>query len=242
MEALSTRYKDKNFVLWDCDAAPTALYDILDLIGLLDLATSVARPEWDPARMRPGIAVVSEQHSNVNAGIVYVMEDPDAKNQTSTVEEWLTDTEKERLAMVNTNTDEGLGTLWDQETNSPVDLNIGDFRSRLQDRQQKARQAAGDPHFFGKYARNGTDYAHVWAMFGLVINQLAHDTVDRVQVKKAYTAHLPDDMNLITGLGKWAGPFYEQGILKLLDAYETKGAYYGRLPGEFAFMHNTLSQ
>ena len=81
MEALSTRYKDKNFVLWDCDAAPAALYDILDLMGLLDLATSVAHPEWDPARMRPGIAVVSEQHSNVNAGIVYVMGGPDAKNR-----------------------------------------------------------------------------------------------------------------------------------------------------------------
>jgi hypothetical protein len=144
--------------------------------------------------------------------------------------------------MVNSNTDEGLGTLWDPETNVPVDLNIDDFHSRLQDWQQKARQAAGDPHFFGKYARNGTDYTHVWAMFGLVINQLAHGAVNGVQVKKAYTAHLPEDMNLITGLGKWAGPFYEQGILKLLDAYETEGAYYGRLPGEFAFMHNTLSQ
>ncbi len=76
LEALSTRYKDKNFVLWDCDAAPTALYDILDLMDLLDLATSVAHPEWDPGRMRPGIAVVSEQYSNVNAGIVYFMGDP----------------------------------------------------------------------------------------------------------------------------------------------------------------------
>ena len=133
VEALSTRYKDKNFVLWDCDAAPTALYDILDLIDLLDLATAVAHPEWDPAKSRPGIAVVAEQSSNVNAGIVYVMGDPDAQKQTSTVEDWLADIEKERLAMVNSNTDEGLGTLWDPETNVPVDLNIDDFHSRLQD-------------------------------------------------------------------------------------------------------------
>jgi hypothetical protein len=70
LEALATRYKGKNFVLWDCDAAPTALYDILDLIDLLDLATTVAHPEWEPTRMRPGIAVVSERYSNVNAGIV----------------------------------------------------------------------------------------------------------------------------------------------------------------------------
>ena len=72
MEALSTRYKDKNFVLWDCDAAPTALYDILDLMDLLDLTAAVAHPEWDPGRMKPGIAVVSEQASNSNAGIVYL--------------------------------------------------------------------------------------------------------------------------------------------------------------------------
>jgi hypothetical protein len=48
LEALATRYKGKNFVLWDCDAAPTALYDILDLIALLDLTTTVAHPEWNP--------------------------------------------------------------------------------------------------------------------------------------------------------------------------------------------------
>jgi hypothetical protein len=231
LEALSTRYKDKNFVLWDCDAAPTALYDILDLIDLLDLATAVAHPEWEPTRMRPGIAVVSERYSNVNAGIVYVMGDPNAPKQTGSVKDWLTIIDKERLAMVNSNSGDGIGTLWNRVTNAPVDLNIDEVHSKLQDWQQKARQAAGDPHFFGKYARNGADYTHIWAMFGLVINKLAHGTVSGAQVKKAYIAHLPEGMNLITGLGKWAGPFYEQGILKLLDAYETEGAYYGRLPG-----------
>ncbi|CAE8635137.1 unnamed protein product [Polarella glacialis] len=143
--------------------------------------------------------------------------------------------------MVNSNSDDAIGTLWDQETNTPGDLDIEAVHSKVQDWQQKARQAGGDPHFFGKYARNGADYMHIWAMYGLILNKLAHGTVNGVQVKKVYTAHLLEDMNLITGLGKWAGPFYEQGILSLLDAYETEGAYYGRLPGEFGFMHNILS-
>ena len=172
-------------MLWDCDAAPTALYDILDLIDLLDLATTVAHPEWEPARMRPGIAVVSERYSNVNAGIVYVMGDPNASKQTGSVNDWLTVIDKERLAMVNSNSDDAIGTLWDQETNALVDLDIDEVHSKLQDWQQKARQAAGDPHFFGKYARNGADYTHIWAMFGLVINKLAHGTISGAQVKKA---------------------------------------------------------
>ena len=181
--------------------------------------------------MRPGIAVISEQHSNVNAGIVYVVGDPKASRQTCSVGVWLQLIEEERLAMVNSNLDDAIGTLWDQETNTPGELDIQAVHSKVQDWQQKARQAGGDPHFFGKYARNGADYMHIWAMFGLIINKLAHGTVNGVQVKKVYTAHLLEDMNLITGLGKWAGPFYEQGILSLLDAYETEGAYYGRLPG-----------
>jgi hypothetical protein len=44
LEALSTRYREKSFVLWDCDAAPTALYDILDLIDMVDVTTSIAYP------------------------------------------------------------------------------------------------------------------------------------------------------------------------------------------------------
>ena len=76
---------------------------------------------------------MSEQYSNVNAGIVYVMGDPNAQKQTGNVKDWLTDIEKERLAMVNSKSDEGFGTLWNLETNVPVDLNIDEFHSRLQD-------------------------------------------------------------------------------------------------------------
>ena len=59
--------------------------------------------------MKPGIAVVSEQFSNVNTGIVYLMGDSEAKKPIGTVEEWLTDIEEERLAMVNTTPDEDSG-------------------------------------------------------------------------------------------------------------------------------------
>ncbi|CAE8680453.1 unnamed protein product [Polarella glacialis] len=248
LEALSTRYREKNCVLWDCDAAPTALYDILDLIDIVDVTTSIAHPEWDLRRIRPGIMVVSERVGNVNGGIVYLIGNPpgteteDWMREGGSVEDWRKDIDNGRLAMLNTVDLEGMDALWDQATNAPYDLDIPDVLSRVQDWQQKARQASGDPHFVGKYARTGADYAHLWAMYGLVINKLAHGIVDGQQRKGAFTAHLPEEMSLIAGLGKWAGPFYEQGILKLLDGYQSEGAYYGRLPGEFCFMHNVLAE
>ncbi|CAE8646400.1 unnamed protein product, partial [Polarella glacialis] len=149
LEALSTRYQEKNFVLWDCDAAPTALYDILDLMDIVDVTTSITHPEWDLRRIWPGIMVVSEKASNVNASIVYLIGNP-AGSETEdwirgerTVEEWHNDIDAGRMAMLNTVDYEGIDTLWDEATNAPYDLDIPDVLTRVQDWQQKARQASG---------------------------------------------------------------------------------------------------
>ena len=71
IEALTVKYPGKYFILWDYDAAPTALYEVEDVIKWTSVGASLAHPEWSPQEVRPGITVVSERMSAVNAGIVY---------------------------------------------------------------------------------------------------------------------------------------------------------------------------
>ena len=69
IEALTVRFPGKHFVLWDYDAAPTALYEIKDIVRMASVAACLAHPEWNSSNARPGIAVISERVSAVNAGI-----------------------------------------------------------------------------------------------------------------------------------------------------------------------------
>ena len=117
-----------------------------------------------------------------------------------------------------------------------------DTCSTTQTWEAVARRQTGDPHLFNASASKAAHYAHLWALYGLISNELAHGTVHGKQMPKAYTHRLSGDAARIWKLDSWAGPFFEQGILKLLNAYQTSSCFYARLPGEALFMHNHLSK
>ncbi len=95
---------------------------------------------------------------------------------------------------------------------------------------------------FRAQARIASDFAHIWALYGLTINRMAHGTVNGEQRQHAFTHGFQGDAGRIRKLGVWAGPLFEQGILKLLNTYQTSNCFCGRLPGSALFMQNELSE
>ena len=101
IEALTVRFPAKHFVLWDYDAAPTALYEVDDIVRLATVAACIAHPEWDPETMRPGIAVISERVSAVNAGIVFFIGQGKPGIEEVSPDQWIGSIEEGRSQLYN---------------------------------------------------------------------------------------------------------------------------------------------
>ena len=164
--------------------------------------------------------------------------------EATTLDQWIEDIEDGRRRLYNKVASDM--TPWvTQVTIKDLDMYVKtqtETCSTTQTWEAVARRQTGDPHLFNASASKAAHFAHIWALYGLISNELAHGTVHGKQMPRAYTHGLSGEAARIWKLGSWAGPFFEQGILKLLNAYQTNSCFYARLPGEAFFMHNYLAK
>ena len=163
IEALTVRFPAKHFVLWDYDAAPTALYEIKDIVRMATVAASIAHPEWEPSRVRPGIAVISERVSAVNAGIVFFIGEGDLASETPTNEQWTRDILEGRTLLYNkvaSNEPPWAKLISTTDLDQFVRTQT-DTCASTQTWEAVARRQTGDPHLFGAKANKTAQFAHM---------------------------------------------------------------------------------
>ena len=241
----------KHYIMMDHDAAPTTLFEVHDILKYCQTQAMI-RP-WTPKSMDEdlsdvGIIVISEYMSPVNAGLVIFPAHWDASltSEERTIAAVVQAVKDRRAAVLHS---KSLFAFAETSFTRPIlpkqDFSAEQFEEAWT-QETLHRPFIGTP-FHHVQAHSSGDFAAIWALFGLVFNWLGFPKKNNLYKNRSEYSKMgtlrklsENTQRISPGIEAWAGIFFEQGVLSILNASQSPGAQYMLLSGGIGFMHKYL--